>query len=87
MFDIQYLIKEWLDKRAILYPRIKRVLKQGKWDRRITYWLALVFTVHFNTELILPTVSAQTDFGHAFAHFYYLRKKKLSFQCTSADFV
>ena len=49
MFDIQYLIKEWLDKRAILYPRIKHVLKQGreivtvsvhrKW--LITYWLAL----------------------------------------------
>ena len=29
MFDIQYLIKEWLDTRAILYPGIKHVLKQG----------------------------------------------------------
>ena len=29
MFNIQYLIKERLDKRAILYPRIKHVLKQG----------------------------------------------------------
>ena len=29
MFDIQYLIKEWLDKHAILYPRIKHVLTQG----------------------------------------------------------
>ena len=47
MFDIQYLIKECLDKRAILYPRIKHVLKQGmkivtisvhpKWDRLLTY--------------------------------------------------
>ena len=47
MFDIQYLIKESLDKRAILYPRIKHVLKQGmkivivsvhrKWDRLVTY--------------------------------------------------
>ena len=29
MFDIQYLIKEWLDTRTILYPDIKHVLKQG----------------------------------------------------------
>ena len=28
MFDIQYPIKEWLDKRATLYPRIKHVLKE-----------------------------------------------------------
>ena len=47
MFDIQYLIKEWLDTLAILYPGIKHVLKQGmkivtvsvnrKWDRLVTY--------------------------------------------------
>ena len=29
MFDIQYIIKEGLDKCAILYPSIKHVLKQG----------------------------------------------------------
>ena len=55
MFDIQYLIKEWLDKRAIFYPGIKHVLKQcmkivtayvyRKWDRLVTYWLAPVKSV------------------------------------------
>ena len=52
MFDIQYFIKEWLDMRAILYPGKKHVLKQAmkimtvsvnqKWDRLVTYWLALI---------------------------------------------
>ena len=47
MFDIQYLIKGCFDKRAILYPRIKYVLKQGmkivtvsvnrKWEILVTY--------------------------------------------------
>ena len=59
MFDIQYLIKEWLDKHAILYPRIN-VLKQGtkigtvsvylKWDRLVTYWLALVDIQNYKNE-------------------------------------
>ena len=52
MFDIQYLIKKWLNMPAILYPCIKHVLKQGmkivtasvnqNWDRLVTYGLALV---------------------------------------------
>ena len=29
MFESQYLIKEWPDKRAILYPGLKHVLKQN----------------------------------------------------------
>ena len=29
MYDIQYLIQELLDKRAIMYPRINHVLKLG----------------------------------------------------------
>ena len=51
MFDIQYLIKEWLDTCAILYPCIKHILKQSmkivtisvhwKWDRLVIYWHAL----------------------------------------------
>ena len=57
MFDIQYLIKEWLDTRAILYPGIKHVLKEGmkivtvsvkrKWDRLVTYWLSPSFFFFF----------------------------------------
>ena len=52
MFDIQYLIKEWLDTRTILYPCIKHILKQSmkivtvsvhqKWDRLVIYWHTLV---------------------------------------------
>ena len=52
MFDIQYLMSEWHDKGAILLSGLKHVLKQGmkimgvsvnwKWDRLVTYWLALV---------------------------------------------
>ena len=52
MFDIQYVIKEWLDTFAILYPCIKHILKQSmkivtvsvhrKWDRLVIYWHALV---------------------------------------------
>ena len=52
MFDIQYLMSEWHDKGAILPSGLKHVLKQGmkilgvsvnwKWDRLVTYWLALV---------------------------------------------
>ena len=62
IFDIQYLIKIWLDKRSILYPRIKHVLKQGmkivtvsvhrKWDRLITYWHALVFKNNTKTVIL-----------------------------------
>ena len=52
MFDIQYLMSEWHDKGAILSSGLKHVLEQGmkilgvsvnwKWDRLVTYWLALV---------------------------------------------
>ena len=52
IFDIQYLIKEWLDTCAILYPCTKHILKQSmkivtvsvhrKWDRLVIYWHALV---------------------------------------------
>ena len=55
MFDIQYLMSEWHDKGAILPSGLKHVLKQGmkilgvsvhwKWDRLVTYWLVLVFTL------------------------------------------
>ena len=54
MFDIQYLIKEWLDTRVILYPCINHILKQSmkmvtisvhqKWDRLVIYLHALVIT-------------------------------------------
>ena len=50
--DIQYLMSEWHDKGAILPSGLKHVLKQGmkilrisvnwKWDRLVTFWLALV---------------------------------------------
>ena len=50
--DIQYLMSEWHNKGAILPSGLKHVLKQGmkilcvsvnwKWDRLVTYWLALV---------------------------------------------
>ena len=53
IFDIQYLMSEWHDKGAILPSGLKHVLKQGmkilgvsvnwKWDRLVTYWLALVY--------------------------------------------
>ena len=62
MFDIQYLIKECLDTRAILNPGIKHVLKQGmeivtasvnwKWDRLVTYRLALVPNIRLNMFLL-----------------------------------
>ena len=52
MFDIQYLMSEWHDKSTILSLGLKHVLKQGmkilgvlvswKWDRLVTYRLALV---------------------------------------------
>ena len=52
MFDSQYLMSDWHDKGAILPSGLKHVLKQGmkilgvlvnwKWDRLVTYWLALV---------------------------------------------
>ena len=52
MFDIQYLMSEWYNEGAILPSGLKHVLKQGmkilgvsvnlKWDRLVTYWLALV---------------------------------------------
>ena len=55
MFDIQYLMSEWHDKGAILLSGLKHVLKQGtkivddsvnwKWDRLVTYWLALVYAI------------------------------------------
>ena len=55
MFDIQYLIKEWLDTCVIWYPCINHILKQSmkivtvsvhrKWDRLVIYWHALVLTV------------------------------------------
>ena len=54
MFDIQYLMSEWHNKGAILPSGLKHVLKQGmkilgvsvnwKWDRLVTYWLALVLS-------------------------------------------
>ena len=63
MFGIQYLTKEWLDMNAILYPGIKHVLKQGmkivtvsvnwKWDRLVTYQLALVSWLGFGAPEIL----------------------------------
>ena len=52
MFDIQYLVKEWLDTCAILYPCIKHILKKSvkivtvsvhrKWDKLVIYEHALV---------------------------------------------
>ena len=67
MFDIQYVIKEWLDMCAILYQGIKHVLKQGmkivtvsvnrKWDKLVTYWLALV-------KPIWPFASRKTKFTY-----------------------
>ena len=65
MFDIQYLIKEWLDTRVILYPCINHILKQSmkivtvsvhrKWDRQVIYWHALV------VSLTVFTLSIQID--------------------------
>ena len=47
MFDIQYFIKEWLDKHAILYTTYKICIETRhenfdhlghlKWDRLVTY--------------------------------------------------
>ena len=61
MFDIQYLIKEWLDTCAILYPCIKNILKQSmkivtvsvhqKWDRLVIYWHALVIQMKASLKL------------------------------------
>ena len=55
LFDIQYLMSEWHNKGAISPSGLKHVLKQGmkilgvsvnwKWDRLVTYWLALVYDV------------------------------------------
>ena len=44
MFDIQYLRSEWYDKGAILPSgmEILGVSVNWKWDRLVTYWLALV---------------------------------------------
>ena len=63
MFDIQYLISEWHDKSAILPSGLKHVLKQGmkilgvsvnwKWDKLVTYWLALVYKVGFEGVKII----------------------------------
>ena len=55
---IHYLMSEWHDKGAILLSGLKHVLKQGmkivgvsvnwKWDRLVTYWLALVGSIGVN---------------------------------------
>ena len=56
MFVIQYLMSEWHDKSALSPSGLKHVLKQGmkilgvsvswKWDRLVTYWLALVTNIY-----------------------------------------
>ena len=66
MFDIQCLMSEWHDKGAILPSGLKHVLKQGmkilgvsvnwKWDRLVTYWLALVYFL-FTRQLTWNTMS------------------------------
>ena len=59
-------MSEWYDKGAILPSGLKHVLKQGmkilgvsvnwKWDRLVTYWLALVNIVLNNIDVYFYSI-------------------------------